>query len=188
MPASPAGREMRCRTTGSSRPRKVDISPWPEEKGFNPGEFFLGDPDVFAVFQEQRPAEMTGSKIIDVGTHQAAQGSAEDRKTDIHLPLLGEIAGRRHHQFAGNRNNGTFHGHEQKDAGVAHGANGGDEPINELRAQVALVAEWNIKPGILAGLPGKGHNKPLPAVRYSPQLQKSTAFEVKYSEFSGTTT
>jgi len=45
---------------------------------------------------------------------------------------MGEIAGRGHHQFAGNRKNGTFHGHQKKDAGVAHGADGGNKPINKF--------------------------------------------------------
>ena len=122
---------MRWRTTGSSLPMKVDISPWLQEKLLHPFELVRRDQHIFAVLEDQRPPQVVGDEVVGIGPDQAAERAAQDGDGHVHLALEGQIAGRRHDQLARYRDDRTFHGHQQDDAGIAHGADGIQQPLNE---------------------------------------------------------
>ncbi len=89
------------------------------------------DQHIFAVFYDQRPTQIVGDEVVDVGAGQATQGAAQDRAGHVHLPLKGQIAGRRHDQLARHRDDRAFHGHQQKNAGIPHGADCIQQPLNK---------------------------------------------------------
>ena len=101
-----------------------------EEEFLHLGELLFGNEDVAAVLQEQRAPQVMGREVVGVGAHQAPHRAAQYRHGHAHLPLLGQIAGRRHHQFAGDRDHRTLHRHQQEDAGIPQRPYGLQKPIN----------------------------------------------------------
>ena len=94
-------------------------------------ELVRRDQYIPAVFEDQRPSQVVGDEVVGIGPDQAADCSAQYGDRHAHLALVGQIAGRRHDQFAWNRDDRTFHGHQQDDAGIAHGADGIQQPLNK---------------------------------------------------------
>ena len=103
-----------------------------QKEDFHFCELFFGYPDIFAIFQHQGPSQPVGGKVVGIGTDKAAESTRENSDPDIHLPLMGEVTGRRHDKFTGYRKNGTFHGHQGKNAGVTHGIQGVKEPVYKI--------------------------------------------------------
>ena len=109
-----------------------------QKEAFYFRELFLGYPDIFAIFQHQGPSQPAGGKVVGIGADKAAESTYEDGDPDIHLPLMGEVAGRRHDKLTGYRNNETFHGHQRENAGVTHGIQGVKEPVYKIVHSVIL--------------------------------------------------
>ena len=108
---------------------KVDTSPWFLKNRLDLREFLFRDPDILAVFQDERPAEIMGRKVVRIGAHKAAQGAAENGDEHVHLPLLGKIPCRRHHELARDRDDRALHGHQEKNAGIAERPDGYEQPV-----------------------------------------------------------
>ena len=110
----------------------------PQKEAFCFRELFLGYPYIFAIFQHQGPSQPVGGKVVGIGTDKAAESTYENGDPDIHLPLMGEVAGRRHDKFTGKRNNGTFHCHQSENSRVTHCIQGVEEPVYKIVHSVIL--------------------------------------------------
>ena len=85
-----------------------------QEKPFHFHKLLLGNPDIFAVLEHQGTPEIVGGKVVGIGTDETADCAHEDYQPDIHCALLGQVAGRRHDQFARHRDDGALHRHQDE--------------------------------------------------------------------------
>lgn len=102
-----------------------------QEKTLYPFKLVGRYQNVFAIFEDQRSAQIVGGVIIGIGTDQASHGAAQDGGDHVHFPLGSKIAGWRHDQLTGHRYDGTLHGHQQDNAGITHDAYGVHQPLNK---------------------------------------------------------
>ena len=96
-------------------------------------DFFRRDENVFAVAQEQRSPGQPRGPIHHRGAKPRADGSGQHDapQAQRQLPRVREVRGGRDDDFAGQRKDGTFDGHEQGDQGIAAGLQRGRIPFGQ---------------------------------------------------------
>src|SRR5262249_55409120 len=84
-------------------------------------DLFRRHEEVLAEAIDDRESDPLRNEIAESRPDPAPQGAGQNHTRETHAPLRCPESGGRHHDLRGNRNNGTFHRHQDENAEVTPG-------------------------------------------------------------------
>jgi hypothetical protein len=105
------------------------------EKRFGFLVFFFLDEKVFAVFFDERFADVLTKQVVGGRSEKASRASGENREVRIEFSRGGHVSRRNHHEFRRNREKTGFERHQKEYPSVRKTAEGVDNGFYELCEQ-----------------------------------------------------